>query len=453
MMAVAKLNNHNNQDDFSSAQQQPPQTTTLATNDIDNSAQTFESANGIHGNNSTTSTNTPSTTIINTTNEQNYHDLNMTQQQQQPPPQQPAHQQQEQSNNCAGCQMPIKDRFIFSVIEQNFHQDCVRCVDCSVGLNERCYTFDGKLYCRHDYWRRFGPKCRACMEPIKPTELVQRLKDNLVYHLACFNCQDCKRHLKAGEQLHLIDDKRLLCKQDFLRSNTNGAGSTLNQIQLISSNNSTNTTSTTSSNSSTSSTQQLQQSNQENQAHESHETSASSNGNDLNSISSLEPSSQMQANILRQQQTNHLNSGDHLITDQDHQLMDDDDLDDSDKLNEDMIDDLDDGGSLTGDGSEHQTILDQYGGPMSGQSYNSNQLLGGVGGGKDGDKSSAASLVDCSDDMVDANGKRRGPRTTIKPKQLETLRRAFESAPKPSRMIREQLAGETGLNMRVIQVS
>jgi len=58
-----------------------------------------------------------------------------------------------------------------------------------------------------------------------------------------------------------------------------------------------------------------------------------------------------------------------------------------------------------------------------------------------------------SDDLIDANGKRRGPRTTIKPKQLETLRRAFESAPKPSRHIREQLATETGLNMRVIQVS
>ncbi|GMT35462.1 hypothetical protein PFISCL1PPCAC_26759, partial [Pristionchus fissidentatus] len=54
--------------------------------------------------------------------------------------------------------------------------------------------------------------------------------------------------------------------------------------------------------------------------------------------------------------------------------------------------------------------------------------------------------------MGEDAGKRRGPRTTIKAKQLETLKTAFTSTPKPSRYIREQLAQETGLNMRVIQV-
>ncbi len=48
--------------------------------------------------------------------------------------------------------------------------------------------------------------------------------------------------------------------------------------------------------------------------------------------------------------------------------------------------------------------------------------------------------------------KRRGPRTTIKAKQLEILKSAFAATPKPTRHIREQLAQETGLNMRVIQV-
>ena len=48
--------------------------------------------------------------------------------------------------------------------------------------------------------------------------------------------------------------------------------------------------------------------------------------------------------------------------------------------------------------------------------------------------------------------KRRGPRTTIKAKQLEILKNAFNKTPKPTRHIREQLAKETGLPMRVIQV-
>lgn len=51
-----------------------------------------------------------------------------------------------------------------------------------------------------------------------------------------------------------------------------------------------------------------------------------------------------------------------------------------------------------------------------------------------------------------AGSKRRGPRTTIKAKQLEILKSAFSSTPKPTRHIREQLAKETGLPMRVIQV-
>jgi len=56
-------------------------------------------------------------------------------------------------------------------------------------------------------------------------------------------------------------------------------------------------------------------------------------------------------------------------------------------------------------------------------------------------------------DDQNLGGKRRGPRTTIKAKQLETLKAAFAATPKPTRHIREQLAQETGLNMRVIQVN
>ncbi len=58
-----------------------------------------------------------------------------------------------------------------------------------------------------------------------------------------------------------------------------------------------------------------------------------------------------------------------------------------------------------------------------------------------------------SPDGDSAGGKRRGPRTTIKAKQLEVLKTAFSQTPKPTRHIREQLAKETGLTMRVIQVS
>ncbi len=66
-----------------------------------------------------------------------------------------------------------------------------------------------------------------------------------------------------------------------------------------------------------------------------------------------------------------------------------------------------------------------------------------------GNKHSSSSS---SKDDGNLNGKKRGPRTTIKAKQLEMLKSAFTATPKPTRHIREQLAQETGLNMRVIQV-
>ncbi|KAK6636580.1 hypothetical protein RUM43_010242 [Polyplax serrata] len=56
-----------------------------------------------------------------------------------------------------------------------------------------------------------------------------------------------------------------------------------------------------------------------------------------------------------------------------------------------------------------------------------------------------------SPDDGNSGSKRRGPRTTIKAKQLEILKNAFSQTPKPTRHIREQLAKETGLPMRVIQ--
>uniref|UniRef100_A0A915E1S5 Uncharacterized protein n=1 Tax=Ditylenchus dipsaci TaxID=166011 RepID=A0A915E1S5_9BILA len=51
---------------------------------------------------------------------------------------------------------------------------------------------------------------------------------------------------------------------------------------------------------------------------------------------------------------------------------------------------------------------------------------------------------------MDCGNKR--PRTTISAKSLETLKQAYQASSKPARHIREQLAAQTGLDMRVVQV-
>lgn len=81
---------------------------------------------------------------------------------------------------------------------------------------------------------------------------------------------------------------------------------------------------------------------------------------------------------------------------------------------------------------------------------NEHQLLQGS---IDGDPDARGDSQSENKSPEDGGGsKRRGPRTTIKAKQLEVLKTAFSQTPKPTRHIREQLAKETGLPMRVIQV-
>lgn len=111
-----------------------------------------------------------------------------------------------------------------------------------------------------------------------------------------------------------------------------------------------------------------------------------------------------------------------------------------------------------GHGSHH--ALSSKSSPMSATSSMSDSGIGCTNGSASlgiSDPSSpthaSGSVNSLSNDENQPGGtKRRGPRTTIKAKQLETLKAAFAATPKPTRHIREQLANETGLNMRVIQV-
>ena len=52
-------------------------------------------------------------------------------------------------------------------------------------------------------------------------------------------------------------------------------------------------------------------------------------------------------------------------------------------------------------------------------------------------------------DGVDGN---KRPRTTITVRQMEVLKEAYKTSPKPARHVREQLAQDTGLHKRVVQV-
>lgn len=69
--------------------------------------------------------------------------------------------------------------------------------------------------------RRFGTKCTACQQGIPPTQVVRKAQD-FVYHLHCFACIICSRQLATGDEFYLMEDGRLVCKEDYETAKQNG---------------------------------------------------------------------------------------------------------------------------------------------------------------------------------------------------------------------------------------
>ncbi|XP_030694172.1 LIM/homeobox protein Lhx3 isoform X1 [Globicephala melas] len=115
---------------------------------------------------------------------------------------------------CAGCDQHILDRFILKALDRHWHSRCLKCSDCHTPLAERCFSRGESVYCKDDFFKRFGTKCAACQLGIPPTQVVRRAQD-FVYHLHCFACVVCKRQLATGDEFYLMEDSRLVCKADY----------------------------------------------------------------------------------------------------------------------------------------------------------------------------------------------------------------------------------------------
>ena len=64
---------------------------------------------------------------------------------------------------CAGCDRAILDKFLLTVLDRTWHAECVRCADCRNILAERCFSRDGKLYCRADFFRYLHLSSPICI--------------------------------------------------------------------------------------------------------------------------------------------------------------------------------------------------------------------------------------------------------------------------------------------------
>ncbi|CAH8506369.1 unnamed protein product [Dicrocoelium dendriticum] len=115
---------------------------------------------------------------------------------------------------CAGCKQLVFDRTVMRVLNQYWHGTCLKCMDCGVFLSDKCFVRTEEVYCKNDFFRRFGTKCAGCEKGIPPYEVVRTAQEN-VYHLECFVCVTCDKLLNTGDEFYLLRDRKLMCKFDF----------------------------------------------------------------------------------------------------------------------------------------------------------------------------------------------------------------------------------------------
>uniref|UniRef100_A0A8C6T9C1 ISL LIM homeobox 2 n=1 Tax=Neogobius melanostomus TaxID=47308 RepID=A0A8C6T9C1_9GOBI len=120
-----------------------------------------------------------------------------------------------QRKTVCGCGNQIHDQYILRVSpDLEWHAACLKCAECSQHLDEAstCFVRNGKTYCKRDYMWLFGIKCSKCNKSISRNDLVMRARGN-VYHMGCFRCTVCSRHLLPGDEFSLRDEE-LLCRAD-----------------------------------------------------------------------------------------------------------------------------------------------------------------------------------------------------------------------------------------------
>jgi LIM domain kinase 1 len=73
---------------------------------------------------------------------------------------------------------------------------------------------DGLLFCKDDYWQKFGKCCRQCNELVFGPVMIA---GDHRFHPECFCCKICKNVIGDGDTFSLIDRTSLFCGSCYRR--------------------------------------------------------------------------------------------------------------------------------------------------------------------------------------------------------------------------------------------
>ncbi|XP_019741590.1 LIM domain kinase 1a isoform X2 [Hippocampus comes] len=84
-----------------------------------------------------------------------------------------------------------------------------KCCECSSSLSHWYYEKDGRLFCKNDYWAKFGELCHGCNDLIT-TGLIM-VAGEQKYHPECFTCLNCRTFIGDGDTYALVERSKLYC--------------------------------------------------------------------------------------------------------------------------------------------------------------------------------------------------------------------------------------------------
>lgn len=122
---------------------------------------------------------------------------------------------------------------------QQWHCDCFRCSVCEGHLHNWYFEREGLLYCREDYYGRFGDACQQCMAVITGPVMVA---GEHKFHPECFCCTACGSFIGEGESYALVERSKLYCGQCYgkrscqpadAKARITTAGKPMHSIRLV----------------------------------------------------------------------------------------------------------------------------------------------------------------------------------------------------------------------------